>query len=1183
MLRQDLDHRDRAFAGGHRETFRRKAADPLAGAPAISPGKYAGVLPVMHLVHGNRFEELAARLADDLAAARRSGAIDLYTPAVIAVPGALVAGGLRVALARRLGIAANLRFPTLDQLLADLVARARPDWLVLERRMVQSLLVALLCDDERLAGEELAPVRRYVSSGAAVEVRRVQLAGELAGLFMDYAQTRPEMVAGWSRAAAGESWQARLWRELFAPGGAAERAAAHLGRSRAGLVGTLFAELPAGEIAEAHRVIPRDPLSGSAGDLAGGERRPVHVFGFSYLARGYRPLLARLARACEVRMYSPNPCREFWEDAGDTPDDTPALAAWGRPAREHVAALNELDEGRFAEVFAEPAAGSALGRLQRDVLDRAPRRAVLDRPAAQSGDASVRVFACPGVRRELEVIGSEITALLAADRSLRLCDIAVLLAPDGCERYQAQIGAVFDELGGIAHRRLELPLAGESRVIQAVDALLDLPLGRFTRAELLGLMVHPAVLAAYPDVERDDWVRWCDELGIVHGADRGDHEGTYIDRDLYNWDQGLRRLALGSFMEVGEQPVAVRLGAQAYVPARVAADQRRSAARFALLARTLIARARGFREQARPLAEWARDLDRLVAATIAAPERDEEKALERVRQCIRDLGDVDLDGRPVDHATARELLRASFAGLRSPGGELPSDAVLVAPLGPMRALPFRVIFIAGLGAGHFPAGERPGSLDLRAGARRAGDVSPRDRDRYAFLETVLSARERLVLSYVARDEETGEELEPSPLVHELCEMLTEGYLSPADGERLVERPPLRRWTAGADPVSRRQAACAGLRRDLVAHLGGAVPGEAELTRQLAARGELSAALGLAAAAGGGERGAAGGRLARATRAEPLVLPLTAVRRFLECPMQAWASAVLGVREGDEEDLVAVSVEPFERDLLGLSATLRGVFLAHLARGGGLDALEGLQREAARRAEQDGRAPTGPFARGALLRGMRILTGWRRALEEAAGRLPRAEVIGFGAVREGEVVSRLAPPIEIEVAGRPVLLTGRTEPVAEDPAIGSIVLVTGKEWSPRHWLRGALDAVALAAAGEAARSHAMTIATGTGGLERVELAPLGGGAARAWLAAMVEELFAAPHDYLLPCEAALPQALGTAKGALADEVAALVGKKDVFFSSRGGPLRLPRHIAPPPADEAEQMIARRFALWRRSAP
>ena len=36
-----------------------------------------------------------------------------------------------------------------------------------------------------------------------------------------------------------------------------------------------------------------------------------------------------------------------------------------------------------------------------------------------------------------------------------------------------------------------------------------------------------------------------------------------------------------------------------------------------------------------------------------------------------------------------------------------------------------------------------------------------------FLETLLCARERLVLSYVARDELTGERLEPSSVILEL--------------------------------------------------------------------------------------------------------------------------------------------------------------------------------------------------------------------------------------------------------------------------------------------------------------------------------------------------------------------------------------------------------------------------------
>jgi exodeoxyribonuclease V gamma subunit len=1093
------------------------------------------VVDVLHLVHGNRFEELADALAGDLAAAGR----DLFAPATIAVPGPLVAGSLRLAIARRLGIAANLAFPFLEELFSQLVTRARPDWLVLDRRRLQSLLIGML--GEELAGEELAPVRRYVTGDQAV--RTVQLAGELATVFVDYGLTRPEMVAGWSRQADG--WQSILWRALFAPDGPAGRAALAAGKSRAGLLSSLFAELPAGELSAAG---------------------PIHLFGFSYLAPGYRPMLARLARGAEVRIYTPNPCREFWDDASD-PDDAPALAAWGRPGREHIAALNEMAEGRFSERFVDPCLGAeptALRRFQRDVLDRAPRRTAADRAAA-SGDDSVRVLACPGVRRELEVIAGEIGRMLAADPTLRLCDIAVLLAPDGCERYQAQIGAVFDEMGGIGHRQLELPLGGE---LLAVGMLLDLPLGRFTRPELLGLMVHPAVLARSPDVDRDDWIRWCDQLGIVHGADRDDHRGTYIERDLYNWDQGIRRLALGSFMDVDADPV--RLGGQSYLPARIAPDERRSAARFALLARTLLAAARDCRDRPRPLAEWARDLDRLVAAHIA-PEDGDDRVLTRCRQCIRDLAELDLDRRPVDYAVARELLRQSLGRLRSPGGELPTDAVLVAPLAALRPLPFRILFVAGLGAGRFPAGDRAGALDLRAGARRVGDVSPRDRDRYAFLETVLAARDRLVLSYVARDEETGEELEPSPLVHELCEMLVEGYLAPRDAEELIARPPLRRWIAGADPVSRRQAACAELRRDLVANLP-RVPSEVELAAELhrPERRELARALGVVTVEV--EASAVGSRLTRATPAEPLVLPLAALRRFLECPMQAWAGAVLRLRPGEEEDLIARRDEPFERGMLALTASLRGVFLAHLNDGGSAEALARLHREACARAELDGRAPTGPFAAGAALRGARVLDSWRRALESAAGALPPTEVIGFGAVREGEVV-RLEPAIEIEAAGRPVLLTGRTEPVAEE--VGSIVLVTGDQVSARHWLRGAMDAVALAASG-AAEPHAMTILTGAGAAETVRFAAIEPAAARGYLAELVEELFGRAHDYLLPCEAALPHGRGEASGPLDQAVGKLVDR-DQFFSTLAGPLRLPRGIAPPP--DGSEMAARRFRIWR----
>ena len=61
----------------------------------------------------------------------------------------------------------------------------------------------------------------------------------------------------------------------------------------------------------------------------------------------------------------------------------------------------------------------------------------------------------------------------------------------------------------------------------------------------------------------------------------------------------------------------------------------------------------------------------------------------------------------------------------------------------------------------FPSAEGFGALDLRAGARQPGDVTPREQDEYIFLETLLAARERLYLSYVRRDAATGERKDPS--------------------------------------------------------------------------------------------------------------------------------------------------------------------------------------------------------------------------------------------------------------------------------------------------------------------------------------------------------------------------------------------------------------------------------------
>ncbi|MCB9619588.1 MAG: exodeoxyribonuclease V subunit gamma [Sandaracinus sp.] len=69
-------------------------------------------------------------------------------------------------------------------------------------------------------------------------------------------------------------------------------------------------------------------------------------------------------------------------------------------------------------------------------------------------------------------------------------------------------------------------------------------------------------------------------------------------------------------------------------------------------------------------------------------------------------------------------------------------------------------------------------------------MTPAERDKYVFLETLLCARERFVVSWVARDELTGEPIEPSPVVAQLVELLGRRYVD--DGHALIRTFPLRR-------------------------------------------------------------------------------------------------------------------------------------------------------------------------------------------------------------------------------------------------------------------------------------------------------------------------------------------------------------------------------------------------------
>jgi exodeoxyribonuclease V gamma subunit len=1143
---------------------------------------------MVRLVYSNRTEELLTELGGRVRAQQaRDGAL---LPVRIVVPGRSLETHVRLGIAREQGIAANLDVQLLTRF-AGAVA-APPGARIADASALSAMALQLLLDEEALAAPDLGPVLGYLraagDSADAMDVRRVQLASRVGRIFEEYTYSRGEMLSAWktgpvldaSRAEI-ERWQRRLWLAMFGPDGLARRAAPRL--------------LPLNEAIEA--LTPTAETFPSA----------VHVFGFAHVARTFHQLLARIGQATEVVVYTLSPCEGFWEDVD--PRDPPLLSLWARPGRENVRALNASAGFDHEDRFVEPQGTepTLLRALQSDLLHR---RGV---PAALPGtDPSLVVLEHASIRRECEAVASAIWQAVRDDPTLTFDAIAVLVPQSEAAGYAAHLGAAFHEANDIPHQSLGLPDAAPGRIAGAIELLLALPLGRFTRREVLEVLVHPSVVAsvadADPEADPGQWLAWCEALGIVHGADHADHDGTYIEHDILNWDQGLRRLSLGAFMtgEASGEPTPFVAGDEAYLPHELAGTELHGAATFGLLARSLLADARFARHAVLSPRQWA-DLFAAMVETYVAPTDDAEadELARRLRQ-LGGLAEVDLGGRAVGYRVASELARARLAaGAGSRGGE----GVLVSTIGAARGIPARVVFACGLGEGRFPTSDAEDPLDLRSlgtrTERREGDVTARERDKYAFLEVLLGVRDRLVLSYVSRDPLTGDALSASSVVQELLHTLATSY--GREIATLRHRHPLRRWDPAYFPgllgheapapgplgtmelpEARAEAVTLALRRsverhgahlalhDVVSHAEGGDPAWASLADHL--------------------------RVARLPPAAPVTdarvaVPMHALVKFLELPLQGWARFRLGLDEYEAEDLASRESEPFETAPRDETLLLRDVLLDAAERN---QSVEEAYDAVARARQLRGTGPSGVFAKGERGDHLHAIEVWRAGLQQHQVPLDDLQIHRFGRGGEHTRAHQVHEPLVVEVGVEDAAgvlrvvraeIGGRTLPVGGADRTSVVLAKRGTEgkdeWSiagrRRSILRAFVDYAVLAASGaEPGEGHASLLVVSTherAVIERVAFAPFTADSAKRWLRGLLAELLGAPHAYFFPCEAIF---VHHARGPGLPVVPVLEEARDRLggdgppaLRSAYGPVPRPRSYPLPIEADARAMIDRRF--------
>jgi exodeoxyribonuclease V gamma subunit len=702
---------------------------------------------MLHIHRSNRLERLADRLSDVIA----DPVGPPLAPETIVVPNAGMARWLSLALAQRLGVAANL----------DCVFPASFVWRVLQAMDPQlpatppaeqgPLVFGLLA---AFAGpSQPPPLARYLDGDDGS--RAWQLARRLADCYQRYQLFRPDWLADWE-AGKESNWDAQLWRRLAAGRPHQGRLLLDLlQRARAGALGT-------------------DGLPGR-----------LSVFGVSALAPAYLALLRALAGRIDVHLFLPDPCAAYWHElitprvqarrrrrwaaqAAASDDESgghPLLAAWGQAGRAFAAQLLDC-EADESEHYEDPGDGSLLRRLQRDILFLEPPRPM----PSVAGDRSIEVHVCHSPLREVQVLHDRLLGLFEAHPDLTPRD-CVVMAPD-IERYAPHIAAVF----GAAPAGRRIPYAVADRAPRAEQALaaaflelLDLPQSRLPASQVLSLLDLPALGRAF-GIAPDDLRRLRQAVrdsGARFAYDAPARAALGLPAtDEHTWRAGLDRLLLGHAgpeamldevlpLPVGDSALALAAGGLAELLRRLHDLQQTLAGPH-------------------PPAEWTRRL--LAALTLfEAGDEDEAATLVLLRGAVLRL---ETEARAGDCATplARAVIKGFLAEALDEAGPARSyitGALTCCRLSPMRAIPFRVVCVLGLGDREFPRRARPAEFDRLAGDYRPGDRVPRDEDRYLMLEALLAARDVLHLSYVGRRQSDNGPLPPSALIGELLDVLAQ--------------------------------------------------------------------------------------------------------------------------------------------------------------------------------------------------------------------------------------------------------------------------------------------------------------------------------------------------------------------------------------------------------------------------
>lgn len=619
-------------------------------------------------------------------------------------------------------------------------------------------------------------------------LKRYQLACQLADLFEQYLVFRPDWIDQWHQQKSIDEahqnpqfqqlaqWQSTLWQFLT----------------------------------QEQDYNPVNLLKSALKDIASKQHllpKRLSFFGINAMAPMWLEFINGLSRYCDVHFFHLNPCFSYWGDLltekqaiqhlnqwTEGFDDisqlvgNPLLANFGQQGREFLALLQQYSTVNvevFDSIYSDDSLPqlSVLQSLQQDILSLTDKRVTPQR----TRDDSIVFTSAHSPLREVQGLHDWLLHQFNNDDNLTPKDVLVMCPQ--VEQYAPYINAVFARGWQDLDSNIPpLPCSIADRVskdseplVAAFSEIMALPDSRFHVSQIHAWLRIPSLQRKF-DLNSDEIERcftWV-EQACIHWGLNENHKKQQLKSDQispqFTWQYGLSRLIQGFAYSD-----SIYLTEDKVLLPQIEGSDALLLGKFLLVLEQLAFYTQTL-TQKRTASQWHQFLFQLSDDLFDVNNEDNFNLISHAIESLAEFCHQAKFEQTIDLAIVQEFLNSHFSQ-PDPGRQFMIGQVTFCSMLPMRSIPFKVVAILGLNDGEYPRQRQPLGFDLMAlSSPRLGDRSRRGDDRYLFLEALISARNTLYLSYQGRSIKNNNERQASIVLKELMEYLTLAYGWQLSGE-----------------------------------------------------------------------------------------------------------------------------------------------------------------------------------------------------------------------------------------------------------------------------------------------------------------------------------------------------------------------------------------------------------------